>query len=312
MSDTIYHIPALLNETLEGLAVKSAGTYVDMTFGGGGHSRAIMERLSEGGRLLSFDQDTDAFDNAMQQQYWQDAAESGRWQFVHGNFRYLKNFLRYYNAIPVDGILADLGVSFHHFDTSERGFSFRLSGPLDMRMNRQATLSAADVVNTYSEERLADIIYLYGECRNARQIAKAVVKSRSHATIERTEQLCDLLTPLCGRDKEKKDLARVFQALRIEVNDEMSALKEMLTASLDVLCSGGRIAVLTYHSLEDRMVKNFFKTGNLEGRLEKDFYGNPVTPFLQVNSKVITASAEEVENNPRSRSAKLRIAEKKG
>lgn len=308
MSNTVYHIPAMLNETIEGLAVRSAGIYVDVTFGGGGHSRAILQQLGPQGRLLSFDQDMDAYRNAVNSGEWN--TKDTRWQFVHGNFRYLKNFLRYYNAIPVDGILADLGVSFHHFDTLERGFSFRFDGPLDMRMNRDAALTAADVVNTYSEEQLARIILLYGECRSARQIARTIVRQREKTPLLRTEQLTALLTPLCGKDKEKKDLARVFQALRIEVNDEMGALQDMLTATLSVLKDGGRIAVLTYHSLEDRMVKNFFRTGNIEGTLKKDFYGNPVTPFRLVNNKVLTASEDEVERNPRARSAKLRIAEK--
>ena len=313
MQKDIYHIPALLSETIEGLAIKSDGTYVDVTLGGGGHSRAILQQLGPKGRLLSFDQDLDALLNEQQKSIngESELANDKRWQFVHGNFRYLKNFLKYYNAIPVDGILADLGVSFHHFDSSERGFSFRFSGPLDMRMNQQATLTAADIINTYTEEKLSDIFFLYGECRNARQIAKCIVKARCKEAISRTEQLTELLTPLCGRDKEKKDLAKVFQALRIEVNDEMDALKEMLTSALEVLKPGGRIAILTYHSLEDRIVKNFLKTGNIEGRLEKDFYGNPLTPFVTVNNKVITADHEEVERNPRARSAKLRIGEKK-
>ena len=309
MSDNIYHIPALLSETIEGLAIKSDGTYVDVTFGGGGHSGAILQQIGSNGRLLSFDQDMDAYDNAVRLRTIN--VEDKRWEFVHGNFRYLKNFLQYYQAIPVDGILADLGVSFHHFDTSERGFSFRFAGPLDMRMNREAEKTAAKVVNEYSEEQLANIFYLFGEMKNAKQIARAICKSRDKNPIERTEQLTDLLTPFCGRDKEKKDLARVFQALRIEVNDEMDALKEMLTQALQVLRPGGRIAVLTYHSLEDRIVKNFFHTGNIEGNLQKDFYGNPLTPFTLINNKVITASEQEVEQNPRARSAKLRIAEKK-
>lgn len=309
MPDNIYHIPALLSETVNGLAIQSNGTYIDVTFGGGGHSRAILKQLGRNGRLLSFDQDMDAYQNMVDNKLID--ITDPRWQFVHANFRYLKNFLRYYDAIPVDGIVADLGVSFHHFDTSERGFSFRFSGPLDMRMNRDARLTAADIVNTYTAEQLSDVFYLYGELRNARQITKAVIKQRTQSAILTTEQLSTLLAPFFGRDKEKKDLAKVFQALRIEVNDEMAALKEMLVASLTVLKNGGRMAILTYHSLEDRIVKNFLKTGNIEGRLEKDFYGNPLTPFLPVNNKVITASEEEVERNPRARSAKLRIAEKK-
>lgn len=320
-----YHIPALLHETIEGLQIREDGIYADVTFGGGGHSRAILAKLGEKGRLLSFDQDMDAYQNRI---------EDERWQFVHSNFRYLKHFVRYYKDcvtpafIPshkddgrekaadeddiavMDGILADLGVSFHHFDAAERGFSFRFEGPLDMRMNRTATKTAADIINGYSEEDIANIFYLYGELRNSRQIAKVIVRQREKSPIGTTEQLAELLSPLCGRDREKKDLARVFQALRMEVNDEISALSEMLYAAKEVLKPGGRMAVLTYHSLEDRLVKNFFRSGNLQGVIEKDFYGNTVSPFRLVNNKVITASAEEVERNPRARSAKLRIAEK--
>lgn len=320
-----YHIPALLHETIEGLQIREDGIYADVTFGGGGHSRAILAKLGEKGRLLSFDQDMDAYQNRI---------EDERWQFVHSNFRYLKHFVRYYKDcvtpafIPshkddgrekaadeddiavMDGILADLGVSFHHFDAAERGFSFRFEGPLDMRMNRTATKTAADIINDYSEEDIANIFYLYGELRNSRQIAKVIVRQREKSPIGTTEQLAELLSPLCGRDREKKDLARVFQALRMEVNDEISALSEMLCAAKEVLKPGGRMAVLTYHSLEDRLVKNFFRSGNLQGVIEKDFYGNTVSPFRLVNNKVITASAEEVERNPRARSAKLRIAEK--
>ncbi|MCI7575625.1 MAG: 16S rRNA (cytosine(1402)-N(4))-methyltransferase RsmH [Bacteroidales bacterium] len=320
-----YHIPALLHETIEGLQIREDGIYADVTFGGGGHSRAILAKLGEKGRLLSFDQDMDAYQNRI---------EDEKWQFVHSNFRYLKHFVRYYKDcvtpafIPshkddgrekaadeddiavMDGILADLGVSFHHFDAAERGFSFRFEGPLDMRMNRTATKTAADIINGYSEEDIANIFYLYGELRNSRQIAKVIVRQREKSPIGTTEQLAELLSPLCGRDREKKDLARVFQALRMEVNDEISALSEMLCAAKEVLKPGGRMAVLTYHSLEDRLVKNFFRSGNLQGVIEKDFYGNTVSPFRLVNNKVITASAEEVERNPRARSAKLRIAEK--
>lgn len=320
-----YHIPALLHETIEGLQIREDGIYADVTFGGGGHSRAILAKLGEKGRLLSFDQDMDAYQNRI---------EDERWQFVHSNFRYLKHFVRYYKDcvtpafIPshkddgrekaadeddiavMDGILADLGVSFHHFDAAERGFSFRFEGPLDMRMNRTATKTAADIINGYSEEDIANIFYLYGELRNSRQIAKVIVRQREKSPIGTTEQLAELLSPLCGRDREKKDLARVFQALRMEVNDEISVLSEMLCAAKEVLKPGGRMAVLTYHSLEDRLVKNFFRSGNLQGVIEKDFYGNTVSPFRLVNNKVITASAEEVERNPRARSAKLRIAEK--
>lgn len=309
MPEEIYHIPALLGQSINGLNLQPDGTYVDVTFGGGGHSMAILQQLGAGGHLLSFDQDMDAYQNAVSRHSI--LLTDTRWQFVHGNFRYLKNFLRFYDRLPIDGLIADLGVSFHHFDTSERGFSFRFAGPLDMRMNQQAGKTATEIINSYTEQQLADIFYLYGEMKNARQIAKVIVHARNKQAIERTEQLTELLTPLCGRDKEKKDLARVFQALRIEVNDEMGALRQMLYATLEVVRPGGRIAILTYHSLEDRMVKNFFKTGNIEGKLEKDFYGNIISPFTLVNNKVIIADENEVERNPRARSAKLRIAEVK-
>ncbi len=298
----VYHIPALLSETIEGLAIKPNGTYVDVTFGGGGHSRAILAQLGEKGKLFSFDQDIDAFANRL---------DDSRWQFVHSNFRYLKAFLKYYGVNQIDGLLADLGVSFHHFDAADRGFSFRFEGPLDMRMNQQGKKTAADIVNTYSEEELARVLYLYGEMKNSRQIAKTIVRKREQNPITRTEELTALITPFCGRDAEKKDLARVFQALRMEVNDETKALEEMLTQTAEMLTPGGRIAVLTYHSLEDRIVKNFLRSGNIAGDIEKDFYGNILTPFRLINNKVIVASAEEVNNNPRARSAKLRIAEKK-
>lgn len=301
---TPYHIPALLEQTIDGLAIERCrdGVFVDVTFGGGGHSREILRRLGVGGKLYSFDQDIEAYQNRI---------EDSRWQFVHGNFRYIKNFLRYYGEDKVDGIVADLGVSFHHFDESDRGFSFRFSGPLDMRMNTSARTSAADIVNQYDEENLSRIFYLYGELKQARQIARTIIRERSKQSITTTEQLTSLLTPVCGRDKEKKDLARVFQALRIEVNDEMGALEDLLLSALQVVRKGGRISILTYHSLEDRMVKNFFRSGRIDGQIDKDFYGNVLTPFELVNKKVITASQEEVEQNPRSRSAKLRIAEVK-
>ncbi len=302
MMDVVYHIPALLTETIEGLAIQPDGTYVDVTFGGGGHSRAILSKLGKNGRLFSFDQDMDAYANRL---------DDSRWQFVHSNFRYLKNFMRYYEVEQIDGLLADLGVSFHHFDAAERGFSFRFEGPLDMRMNQSAKKTADSIVNTYAEEDLARVLYLYGEMKNSRAIARAICKRRSTEAITRTEQLVALISPLCGRDAEKKDLARVFQALRIEVNDEMSALEEMLTSAGELLAPGGRIAILTYHSLEDRLVKNFFRSGNLAGEIEKDFYGNILSPFRLVNNKVIVANEEEVARNPRARSAKLRIAEKK-
>ncbi|MBQ0118179.1 MAG: 16S rRNA (cytosine(1402)-N(4))-methyltransferase RsmH [Bacteroidales bacterium] len=303
-----YHIPALLNDTIEGLNIHPDGTYVDVTLGGGGHSRAIMERLTGTGRLLSFDQDMDAFTN--EQQYGEHSLHlNPRWQFVHGNFRYLDNFLDYYGIHAIDGLLADLGVSFHHFDQAERGFSFRFSGPLDMRMNQQGGITATDIVNSYSEQQLAQLLYLYGEMKNARQVAHVLCRERQNKIISRTEQLVEILTPLCGRDKEKKDLARLFQALRIEVNDELGALREMLSVAKKLLRPGGRIAILTYHSLEDRIVKNFLRSGNIEGIIEKDFYGNILTPF-RVIEKGLTADAKEVQQNPRARSAKLRVAEK--
>ena len=311
----IYHIPAMLRETIQGLNIQPDGLYVDVTFGGGGHSRAILQQLREQGKLYSFDQDLDTLQNAMHQE---------NWQFVHSNFRYLRNFMDYYGVEQIDGLLGDLGVSFHHFDCPERGFSFRFSAPLDMRMNQTGGKTAADILNSYSEEDLARVLYIYGEMNNSRQIAKKIVKARGQKAIERTEELVAVVigkTPSVplqgGRDGQeldipagaKKELAKLFQALRIEVNDEMGALREMLLAAKDLLRPGGRIAILTYHSLEDRMVKNFLRSGNLEGKIEKDFYGNILSPF-KVIEKGLTASAEEVERNPRSRSAKLRVAEK--
>ena len=296
--DNVYHIPALLKQTIEGLAIKPNGVYVDVTFGGGGHSRAIMQCLKDGGSLFSFDQDKDALANAISDE---------RWTFVHSNFRYLRNWMDYYGIQQIDGLLADLGVSFHHFDCPERGFSFRFSAPLDMRMNQTAKRTAADIVNSYSEEQLANIFWLYGEMKNGRGIARNICKARAQKSIERTE---DLVTASRIPAEMSKELARLFQALRIEVNDEMGALREMLVAARDLLQPGGRIAILTYHSLEDRLVKNFLRSGNLEGTIEKDFYGNILTPF-ELIEKGRTASEEEVERNPRSRSAKLRIAEKR-
>ena len=277
-----YHVPVLLKESVDGMNIRPDGTYVDVTFGGAGHSREILSRLGEGGRLLGFDQDEDAERNIVNDTHF---------TFVRSNFRYLHNFLRYHNIEQVDAILADLGVSSHHFDDSERGFSFRFDGDLDMRMNKRAGLTAADILNTYEEERLADIFYLYGELKNSRKL--------------------EIIKPLFGREREKKELAKVFQALRIEVNQEMEALKEMLLAATEALKPGGRLVVITYHSLEDRMVKNIMKTGNVEGKAESDFFGNLQTPFRLVNNKVIVPDQAEIERNPRSRSAKLRIAEKK-
>ena len=296
--NNVYHIPAMLQETIEGLAIKPEGVYVDVTFGGGGHSRAMMECLQDGGHLFSFDQDQDALQNAI---------NDPKWTFVHSNFRYLRNWMDYYGIESIDGLLADLGVSFHHFDCPERGFSFRFSAPLDMRMNQTAKRTAADIVNGYSEEELAKIFYLYGELKNGRGIAKNICKARSQKPIERTE---DLVAASRIPAEMSKELARLFQALRIEVNDEMGALREMLVAARDLLKPGGRIAILTYQSLEDRLVKNFFRSGNLEGTIEKDFYGNNLSPFTLIE-KGREASAEEVERNPRARSAKLRVAEKK-
>lgn len=298
----VYHIPVLLKETVDGLNINPDGVYVDVTFGGGGHSREILSRLSLKGHLYSFDQDEDAEQNIIQDK---------RFTFVRSNFRYIKNWMRYYGIEQVDGILADLGVSSHHFDAQERGFSFRFDAPLDMRMNQKAQRTAADILNEYSESQLADIFYLYGELRNARKIAATVVKNRANCPIKTTGDFMEIIKTFFEKDREKKELAKVFQALRIEVNQEMQALKEMLTASATILKPGGRLSVLTYHSLEDRMVKNLIKTGNVEGRVEKDFFGNTNAPLKMINNKVIMASEEEQASNPRSRSAKLRIAEKK-
>ena len=297
-----YHGPVLLKESVDGMNICPNGTYVDVTFGGGGHSREILSRLEKDGRLLGFDQDEDAERNIV---------DDPRFIFVRSNFRYLHNFLRYHNIEKVDAILADLGVSSHHFDDSERGFSFRFDGALDMRMNKRAGLTAADVVNTYAEERLADIFYLYGELKNSRKLASVIVKARANGQIKTIGEFLEIIKPLFGREREKKELAKVFQALRIEVNQEMEALKEMLTAATEALKPGGRLVVITYHSLEDRMVKNIMKTGNVEGKTTQDFFGNLQTPFKLVNNKVIVPDEEEIERNPRSRSAKLRIAEKK-
>ena len=326
----IYHIPAMLRETIQGLNIQPNGLYVDVTFGGGGHSRAILEEANHHsvpqgkggakGKLYSFDQDLDAYRNAMEGVNADVFNHNEHWQFVHSNFRYLRNFMDYYGVDQIDGLLGDLGVSFHHFDCPERGFSFRFSAPLDMRMNQKGGKTAADILNSYSEEDLARVLYMYGEMNNSRQIAKKIVKARCQKAIERTEELVDLAIgngrwALADNGEievptiAKKDLAKLFQALRIEVNDEMGALREMLQAAKDLLKPGGRIVILTYHSLEDRIVKNFLRSGNLEGKIEKDFYGNILSPF-KVLEKGLTASAEEVEQNPRARSAKLRVAEK--
>ena len=301
--EVCYHVPVMLHESLEGLDIQPSGVYVDVTFGGGGHSREILNRLNDEGELYGFDQDADAEKNI--------PADS-RFVFVRSNFRYLYNFMRYHGvAGEVDGLLADLGVSSHHFDDSERGFSFRFDGDLDMRMNKRAGLTAADIVNTYEEERLANIFYLYGELKNSRKLASVIVKARNGQAIRTIGEFLEVIKPLFGREREKKELAKVFQALRIEVNQEMEALKEMLLAATEALKPGGRLVVITYHSLEDRMVKNIMKTGNVEGKAESDFFGNLNTPFRLVNNKVIVPDEAEIERNPRSRSAKLRIAEKK-
>ena len=296
-----YHVPVLLKESVDGLNIQPGGIYVDVTFGGGGHSREIISRLSEGAHLYSFDQDADAERNVV---------ANPNFTFVCSNFRYLKNWMRYYGVEGLDGLLADLGVSSHHFDDETRGFSFRFDSPLDMRMNKRAGKTAADIVNEYEEEALADIFYLYGELKSARRLAAAIVKARAKAEITTVQQLLDVVRPFIKPAQEKKELAQVFQALRIEVNDEISVLKALLTQSLKVLRPGGRLAIITYHSLEDRLVKNFFRSGNFEGKVEKDFFGKVNTPFELINNKVIVPGADEVERNPRSRSAKLRIARK--
>lgn len=298
----VYHIPVLLNESIEGMSLHADGIYADMTFGGGGHSKEILRRMGEDCHLYSFDQDEDAEKNIV---------DDKRFTFVRSNFRYLRNFMRYYGVEQLDGILADLGVSSHHFDDSERGFSFRFDGKLDMRMNKRAGMTAADIVNTYDEEKLADVFYLYGELKNSRKLAATIAKARQQKQITTIGEFLDIIKPLFGREREKKELAKVFQALRIEVNHEMEALKEMLYEATDLLKPGGRLVVITYHSLEDRMVKNLIKAGNIEGKVEQDFYGNVQSPFRAVNNKVIVPTDEEVNQNPRSRSAKLRIAEKR-
>lgn len=299
MQSPVYHVPALLNECMEGLNITPQGCYVDVTFGGGGHSREILKHLGSEGRLFSFDQDADAQGNII---------DDERFTFVYSNFRYLKNFMHYHGIEQVDGILADLGVSFHHFDDSERGFSFRFDAPLDMRMNKQARLTAAEILATYSEERLAQIFALYGELRQARRMAAAIVARRATVGVKTTGELLEVVSPFINRKQEKKELAQLFQALRIEVNNEMESLRAMLKQATELLKPNGRLVVITYHSLEDRIVKNFIKTGNVEGTIEKDFFGRISTPLSAVNNKVIVPGDEEVERNPRSRSAKLRIA----
>jgi 16S rRNA (cytosine1402-N4)-methyltransferase len=296
-----YHVPVLLKESVEGLNIHPEGVYVDATFGGGGHSGEILGHLGNKGRLYGFDQDEDAEKNS---------CANSSFTFVRSNFRYLANFMDWHGVKEIDGLLADLGVSSHHFDDETRGFSFRFDGDLDMRMNKRAGKTASGILNTYPEEALADVFYLYGELRNSRALSKAIVRSRNNKKIQTTSDFLEILKPFFGREKEKKQLAQIFQSLRIEANGEMEALKELLEQTSRLLKPGGRIAVITYHSLEDRLVKNFFKTGNFEGKIEKDFYGNSYSPFKLINNKVIVPDSEEIERNPRSRSAKLRIVEK--
>ena len=307
-----YHVPVLLKESVDGLNIQSGGVYVDVTFGGGGHSSEILSRLDEQAHLYSFDQDADAEQNVMRSEVGAERrfVDDPRFTFVRSNFRYLKNWMRYYGVESIDGLLADLGVSSHHFDDESRGFSFRFDAQLDMRMNKRAGKTAADIVNDYDEEALANLFYLYGEIKQSRRLAAAIVKARSQQRIATTQDLFGILEPIFKREREKKDLAKVFQALRIEVNHEMDALKEMLKSATELLKPGGRLSVITYHSLEDRIVKNIMKTGNVEGKRIQDFYGRIETPFTLINNKVIVPSENEQQENPRSRSAKLRIAEK--
>ena len=296
-----YHVPVLLQESVDGLDIKPNGIYVDVTFGGGGHSREILSRIGENGHLYSFDQDEDAEKNIL---------NDNRFTFVRSNFRYLRNWMRYYGVEHIDGLLADLGVSSHHFDDETRGFSFRFDAPLDMRMNKRSGMTAAEILNNYDEEQLADIFYIYGEIKNARKVASAIIKARGTKAIETTGDLIQITENLFPREREKKETAKLFQALRIEVNHEMEALKEMLYGAQDVLREGGRLSVITYHSLEDRIVKNIMRAGNAEGKVNQDFFGRTVAPFRQISNKVIIPNEEEQQRNPRSRSAKLRIAER--
>ena len=296
-----YHVPVLLQESVDGLDIKPDGVYVDVTFGGGGHSREILSRLGKNGHLYSFDQDEDAEKNIL---------NDSRFTFVRSNFRYLHNWMRYYGVEQIDGLLADLGVSSHHFDDETRGFSFRFDAPLDMRMNKRSGITAAEILNNYEEERLADILYIYGELKNARKIATTIIKARNEKAIEATGDLIQVTESLFQREREKKETAKLFQALRIEVNHEMEALKEMLYGAQQVLREGGRLSVITYHSLEDRIVKNIIKAGNAEGKVRQDFFGRTEAPFRQISNKVIVPNEEEQLRNPRSRSAKLRVAER--
>ena len=302
-----YHVPVLLKESVDGLNIQPGGIYVDVTFGGGGHSREILSRLGPEGHLFSFDQDADAEGNLSPNTQH----PTPNFTFIRSNFRYLSNWMRYYDVDHIDGLLGDLGVSSHHFDDETRGFSFRFEAPLDMRMNKRAGKTAADIVNNETEERLADIFYLYGELKNARRIAAAVVKARQQKLFVTTNDFVETVEPFFRREREKKDMARLFQALRIEVNQEMTALQQMLKAATNLLAPGGRLSIITYHSLEDRIVKNVMKAGNAEGKVSQDFFGRIESPYKLVNNKVIVPDAEEQERNPRSRSAKLRIAERR-
>jgi 16S rRNA (cytosine1402-N4)-methyltransferase len=301
MTQPAYHIPALLPETLEALDIKPSGTYVDVTFGGGGHSRAILERLNADGRLIALDQDEEAVAGA---------PDAPQFTIIHGNFRFLRNYLRFAGAEQVDGILGDLGVSFHHFDDPNRGFSFRYSGALDMRMNPRAKVTAAQLLDTMTAEQLTATLKLYGELSQASRMANAIVKARAQAPVDTVERLLQIVEPLINPKQQKKELAQLFQALRIEVNDEIHALEALLRQSLQSLRPGGRLAIITYHSLEDRLVKNFMRTGDLKGRESKDFYGRNLSPIKLLTSKPIVPTDAEIERNPRSRSAKLRIAVK--
>ena len=296
-----YHVAVLLKESVDGLEIQPDGVYVDVTFGGGGHSREILSRLGPQGRLYGFDQDSDSMSNI---------PDDERFTFVRSNFRFLRNWMRYYHVEEINGLIADLGVSSHHLDDQSRGFSFRFDAPLDMRMNNKATTTAADIVNNYDEHQLADVLHLYGELHNARRIAAAIVKTRNLAPILTTSQLMETVSGIMPRERVKKEIAKLFQALRIEVNHEMDSLKEMLDTAAELMAPGGRLAVITYHSLEDRIVKNMMKTGNVEGKTTQDFFGNVTSPLAMVG-KIITPTEEEQANNPRSRSAKLRIAEKR-
>lgn len=317
----VYHVPVLLKESVDGLNIKPGGIYVDVTFGGGGHSREILSRIDTKGHLFSFDQDADAENNIFESedndinntdtQKARRFVDDSRFTFVRSNFRYLKNWMQYYGIEHIDGLLADLGVSSHHFDDESRGFSFRFDAPLDMRMNKRAGKTAAEIINEYDEEQLADLFYLYGELKNSRRIAATLVAARKQAFIASTSDFIRAVEPLFSREREKKDMAKLFQALRIEVNHEMTALKEMLTSATALLTHGGRLSIITYHSLEDRIVKNVMKTGNIERKVNQDFFGRIESPYKLINNKVITPSEDELSINSRSRSAKLRIAERK-